>query len=39
MAEHAPVESIAHFRFECPVTISARAQMYDVIKASVIGKK
>jgi hypothetical protein len=40
LAEHAPVESMAHFRFECPVTISARARMYDVIiKASVNGKK
>jgi len=31
----APVESIAHFMFECPVTASARTHMYDIIKTSV----
>jgi len=34
----APVESIAHFMFECPVTASARTHMYDIIKTSVNGE-
>jgi hypothetical protein len=34
----APVESIAHFMFECPVSASARTHMYDIIKTSVNGE-
>jgi hypothetical protein len=34
----ATVESVAHLMFECPVTTTARAQMYHVIKASVNGE-
>jgi hypothetical protein len=32
------VESVAHLMFECPVTTTAIAQMYDVIKAPVNGE-
>jgi hypothetical protein len=34
----ATVESVTHLMFECPVTTTARAQMYHVIKASVNGE-
>jgi hypothetical protein len=34
----ATVESVAHLMFECPVTTTARAQMYHFIKASINGQ-
>jgi hypothetical protein len=34
----APIVCIARFMFECPVTATARAHMYDIIKTSVDGE-